>query len=357
MDAAELGRYLSDAREERELSLKTVAREIHIRKEILVAIERGEVLGLPVAPQQLRGMLRNYARYLRLNPGQVLAWFDTAYRNTEEGASPISSPIDEDASPLVNQRRSATAKVRKSFNFWRTLMLSILLLLFIVLVLLLFWVLASLNLRVTPMPTPVFGLRTEPTPIVSTAPQLFIAPSPSGEAPSEVGQVNFEGIQLQITLEQRGWLRVIVDDDERLARLARVGENFNYTAESEIRLEAANAASLKIQFMGETLQDLGRRGQSLLLVFTDEGMASELGSYTEQSLLEEIPVDDATQETTAPNGNALMSLENAPSPMATVAPAMRSTIVATPTSAPPIPTQTPVLPPRTPVGLPPTKEA
>ncbi|HRL12748.1 MAG TPA: helix-turn-helix domain-containing protein, partial [Aggregatilineales bacterium] len=78
MDAYSLGQYLREARETRELSLQQAEADLKIRRFILEAFEAGDFGALDVSPVQIRGFLRNYARFLGLDEDTVIQYYDSS---------------------------------------------------------------------------------------------------------------------------------------------------------------------------------------------------------------------------------------------------------------------------------------
>jgi hypothetical protein len=71
---AELGNTLSRARRARGISLEDVERDTHVSKRYLQALEAEDFSVFP-APVYARGFLRTYARYLGLNPEELVRVF------------------------------------------------------------------------------------------------------------------------------------------------------------------------------------------------------------------------------------------------------------------------------------------
>ena len=86
----ELGQILSQARENKGLTVEDVQQATRINAHYIEALENGEYEVLPT-PVHVRGFLRNYARYLSLDPAPLLERYETyqsqqplpppAYRN------------------------------------------------------------------------------------------------------------------------------------------------------------------------------------------------------------------------------------------------------------------------------------
>jgi len=75
-----LGKYLKAERESRNLSLKEVFESTRIKERLLQAIEedRYELLSSPI---YVKGFLDAYARYLGLDPNEILLWYQTYQEN------------------------------------------------------------------------------------------------------------------------------------------------------------------------------------------------------------------------------------------------------------------------------------
>ncbi len=74
---AEIGQRLSEARENRHISLEQAERETRIRMKYLLAMEAGDFESLP-NPVVARGFLRSYARYLGLDPEPLVEMLQEA---------------------------------------------------------------------------------------------------------------------------------------------------------------------------------------------------------------------------------------------------------------------------------------
>lgn len=77
------GQILKEAREKRTIGLNEVARETKIRKPYLVAIEKDDYQTL-TSETTAKGLIRNYAQFLGLNPEKLVAVFKRDYRKSKE---------------------------------------------------------------------------------------------------------------------------------------------------------------------------------------------------------------------------------------------------------------------------------
>ncbi|RME82559.1 MAG: helix-turn-helix domain-containing protein, partial [Caldilineae bacterium] len=96
----DIGQLLRQTREARELSLADVEEQIRIRQRFLHALESGDWDALP-NEVVARGFIRRYARFLGLDPDELLAQLKT---------TPLNSPVE--AEIAVEPRRPDTSDYR-----------------------------------------------------------------------------------------------------------------------------------------------------------------------------------------------------------------------------------------------------
>src|SRR5277367_2050391 len=101
-----LGDRFRSAREARGLSLSDVSEQIRIRSIYLAAIEE-ENWSAVGAPVYIRGFLRTYARFLGLDPEDVVAAFNGEVPSAAQTASSPGSEPSRAAEP-GRPRRSGT---------------------------------------------------------------------------------------------------------------------------------------------------------------------------------------------------------------------------------------------------------
>jgi cytoskeleton protein RodZ len=92
MDAVplEVGRALRDARERQGISVSEVAASLKLHPRQIQALEAGQFDSLP-GMAFVRGFLRNYARYLKLDPAPLLATLDVAVDESSVRLAPPSN--------------------------------------------------------------------------------------------------------------------------------------------------------------------------------------------------------------------------------------------------------------------------
>ena len=106
-DPKTMGAYLRFARRKRRISIERAAEQTRIRPDFLMRMESDEFDFL--APAYVRGFLRSYARFLRLDPDPLLREFDRLYGGGRADTAPIVA---------LEKRARAVPKERKPLNSW-----------------------------------------------------------------------------------------------------------------------------------------------------------------------------------------------------------------------------------------------
>ncbi len=78
IDYVDLGKYLRDVRESQNIAVEQAGLALHIRPKYLYDLESGNLEGMP-GRAYLRGYIKNYAEYLRLDSREVLAEYDKLF--------------------------------------------------------------------------------------------------------------------------------------------------------------------------------------------------------------------------------------------------------------------------------------
>lgn len=329
-----LGDRLRRAREARGVSLSEAERHTRIRTKFLKALEAGQVDQLPTAVQ-LHGFTRNYARYLGLDPDDVLAELENALHPKRK--NPIAAFFQRRAtarqnkiSPPTKSPRPVAERARRLFQSKDTppppavdLDDD-----------------ADLTLdptpepktkpepthllaRSAPMPTTAqpqaplrFRLRRFFTPdviFVTTAVVAILALFIGGgffisnqmltqaqltQSPAVLGPTlaptptvtpfanltftatppppleNFTDIQLVLIIEQRGLVIVTTDGAEVYRAVATPGDRLVFEADNTIEVATSNAAAVRAILNQTDFGVLGSFGQATVRIFTPNEMLS-----------------------------------------------------------------------------------
>lgn len=288
----EVGQSIQRQRELLGLSLEDVERHTHLRQHYLAALEAGDLQGLP-SPVQGRGMLNNYAAFLGLNPEPLLLRFAEGLQ-----ARRVPQPVE------TAEKRPARAKKRKSrlpAPLRRLLSGDLLIGLGLSLFLIVFvaWLtvrifsmssrqsvtptapsiaevlLATATPTVTPTPLPV-----TPTPPIPPQPfpaQVVATDALTGAILEPSAQA---GVQINLSVRQRGYLRAIVDGKVEFDGRVLPGGAYTFAGDTSVEILTSNAAGVQVLFNGIDLGILGNFGQVVDRVYTRQGAVTPTPTIT-----------------------------------------------------------------------------
>lgn len=303
---SEIGQKLRDQRETLGFSLDEVERSTRLRRHYLEALEIGNLEGLP-SPVQGRGMLNNYATFLRLDPEPLLLRY----------AEGLQARLA--ARQATRPRPHPAAPARRAGPGWlpRVLSSDFLIggILFLGLAAFIIWSISRINasrgeqkpsvtvpsvaeaLLVTPLQTgqPVASasatpeqVATLPIPPPAAEGNTTLAEgtpgavsTPGGTLPEDTpgGDTN-AALQISIAALQRAWMRVVVDGDVEFEGRVIPGSAYQFGAQDRIELLTGNGAALQV-FFGETdLGVMGNYGEVVYRVFTEEGVLVPTATIT-----------------------------------------------------------------------------
>ena len=80
------------------------------------------------------------------------------------------------------------------------------------------------------------------------------------------------GVQIYLTIRQRSWIRVIVDGKVELEGRVLPGSAYPFVGKSQIEVLTSNGSGIQINFNGEDLGTMGRNGQIVDRIFTQQGV-------------------------------------------------------------------------------------
>lgn len=272
----ELGELLKEARQQKGLSLEQVEEATRIRRKYLQALEE-ENFGVLPAEVYVKGFLRNYAQYLDLDVEEVMALYaEKAARG--EGASP---------SPDIFRPMS----IPVSRPSWLTPDLVIGALLIVALLGFGAWAAwrylpplrqyLPLLLRTptppeptaTPMPSPSPTLSAAlPLPTPTPPPTATPTPPPSPTPTLTPTPRAPAGVEVELRIVERAWLRVVVDGEVAFEGALEAGSRRTWRGRESVALRCGNAGGVRVTVNGEDLGLLGERGQVVEEEWLAEGV-------------------------------------------------------------------------------------
>ena len=367
MDAYSLGQILREARDANEITIEDAVAALRIRQPFLEAFEAGEFEIAGVPEIQVRGMLRIYGRFLRLDEADVLRLYDQMRvaqdkarrgrrgrrrRREEAEAERVLSSTQPMQEMQLAERRASTCG-----SLLRLLLLLLLSAAAIAVIAYVTIELVGIENIIAPNQR---AEATAPPPTLTETP-VSAAPVASEPIISDRAQYDGGGILVSILLTQRSWMMVQVDGVEQFSGIAAPDTLLEYRALSEVKLAAANAMALDVVWNGQQQGQIGGRGQRADIRFTASEAVVELGPAGAPTLVsptvEAAVAAKAEPATAGPSPRPTVTLVPSATPIPSATHTPWPTITpppsATPTPGPP----TAILPPRvTQAGLPPTKD-
>jgi transcriptional regulator with XRE-family HTH domain len=293
----ELGHILREARETKGLTLREVQEKTRISSRFLEALEMGDYDRLPT-PTHVRGFLRNYARFLGLDPNPLLERYELGQSQRPKrrqqaaiidttipvGPALEAPPEDHPFFDPVNVEVD-TAYQRDGGGSESILR--------IVIIVALLGLLYLAGQRFLPLITGQGDGTAALTEGVTEAIQNIInrdEPTPEPTATEEVGAssiilptgrndlesenpaptatrpplpATMETIELEIIILERTWMEVTVDGNVLYTGIARPTDPpYEWTANDEVRINTGNAIGVSVTINNVVLGPLGGRGEN-----------------------------------------------------------------------------------------------
>jgi len=289
----ELGSLLREAREAKGLTLAEAQEATRINKNFLEALEEGQYGELPTQVH-VKGYLRNYARFLDLDPKPLLDRYDFSKSNYEAyqeqpdneeilKSAPLPTRDDRVFYDPVNMEISGSVQ-RESGSPFR-----------IIIILALIASLALVANRFIPILTgggdsteaitssleeAVSSITNESPPPTAVTPDVALIPG-AGEPITSTSRnvelqlptptvtrpelpATLETISLRLDITERAWMRVTIDDEVVFEGQAQNGDGpFEWEAQETAELLSGNAAGIFVTINNIELGKLGGRAEVL----------------------------------------------------------------------------------------------
>src|SRR5580658_9215699 len=257
-----LGERFRAAREARGLSLSDVAEQIRIRSVYLAAIEdeNWSAIGAPV---YIRGFLRTYARFLGLEPEEVVAEF-----NSQASAPPPPVPTVPGAPPRTSYLADEEPPARGlSPLIWVASLVAVVLIAVVVYNEAMLHARQSATVLPSNSPTavasaPAAGVAADAGPTENPASANPSASPTLSPSPGASGTAN-----LEVRLSAPSWLRVTVDGNVSMEGTFPAGTDRQFRGKIA-RLRIGNAGGVEIIIDGKSMGTLGATGDVVERSFT-----------------------------------------------------------------------------------------
>lgn len=305
-DHLKFGDSLVRQRERLGLSPSEIEQEIFIPIRYIETLENSQLEGLP-SPVQGRGMLKNYAEFLGLDPDPLLDQFAAVLQKMHRAAG--EDQVRQ--KPIIR----IPGQVRRIFSGPGLASALIFILVGSALTGSFFLVFGRKGESQLPTPTipgvadvllPSQTATASLTPVIGEGEiSVEITPSPAtgGEVVTEsptptIAVLDSTNVQIQLIVLQRSWVRVTVDDEIVYEGRLQPGSVDVFEAERSIELLTGNAGGIEVIFNQRDLGALGLFGEVVSRVFTSEGIATPTPTVTLTPTITETPTPSTTPSPT-----------------------------------------------------------
>lgn len=222
-ESVSFGNWLRRQRELREISLREIADVTKISIRYLEALEQDRFDVLP-APVFAKGFLREYARYVGLDPDEVVNSYLTA-----------QASIEPDEIPEVRGSQMRHGKLERTSG----LLLTVAVVVLLGIVGALAYYMQRSQAEAEPDPPPIAA---PPLPVQSSPPVDEVISAPAPSAP------------LIVTLDFTGecWVEAVIDDDRQISELHVAGEALRLEAQQRVVLTLGDPGVVIVEANGES---------------------------------------------------------------------------------------------------------
>ncbi len=305
MDEKEtLGKYLKNQRESKKISLREVANNTRVRQNLLKAIEEDQYHLLPPVTY-VKGFLLAYAKYLRIDPNEVLLRYERVLKGEpvtqpptepskpkekippteplkpKEKISPTQPPkpkekIPPTQPPKTEEKVPPTQPPRpKQKVLWNTKQAWVVGGV-IVASLIVFYLFLPYPSKLPMKPVPEKPIVKEKVSISPSPPVVATTPVPPSTPSSPISATTSvpdkKTFSLQLKAVEETWVSLQVDDQSEKEMTFKAGEGISVQASNRIRIVIGNAGGLDLFLNGKPLDKFGKPGEVLTLLFTSQGV-------------------------------------------------------------------------------------
>ena len=257
--ATGIGETLVAARRQQGVALSDAAAETRVRESYLAALEAEDFAALG-GDVYVKGFLRSYARFLRLDPEPLLAAYREGYEqyHTED----VTSPLAHQPVSSMSGERSPGLIIGAGLA---------------VIVLAVLALIGLLGGEDDPAAQDDLGA---PPPVETTAPT---APTTASAAPTETTStaptdqptevLASDGVTLVLDLDGPSWMRVTVDGVTEIEGEQPEGASLEFTADESITVRIGDAGAVRVTVNGQDRGVLGEPKEVVDKTYTADDAA------------------------------------------------------------------------------------
>jgi len=234
-----IGRYLKREREIRNISLREVSKNTKVKEHLLKAIEEDQYGSLP-SPTYVKGFLLSYAKYIGLDPNDVLLRYETSLR-WKQVTGPEAPP-----------ERKILWNIKYLWIVGGVIVVSLF---------------VSYFLFLHPSKPPIESISVKP----KAEEPLPFPPQIAGTTSTPEEQP----FSLQLKAVEKTWVRIQINGQPEHELTLNPGETASHQGLKRIHLMVGNAGGLDIIFKGKPLERFGKSGEVVNLIFTPQGVEAK----------------------------------------------------------------------------------
>jgi cytoskeletal protein RodZ len=262
-------------RESKRISLKEVAKITRVRENTLRAIEEDQHHLLP-PPTYVKGFLLAYAKYLKLDPNDVLVRYEKGLKGESVAPAPPQPPKP------IQKVSPAQPKKKILWNTRQTWVVAGV----IVASLIIFYFFSPYPSKPPVVRIPEKPISQEKSPIVPSSPLIATAPvqkekpvaevkpSPAPSLPVAATTLVLEKkpVSLKLKAVEEAWVSLQVDDEPQKEMTLKPGQGISVQASNRIRMILGNAGGTELILNGKELERFGKSGEVVTLTLTPQGV-------------------------------------------------------------------------------------
>jgi cytoskeletal protein RodZ len=281
----EVGDTLRNQRELLGLTIEDVERHTHLKRHYLIAMEAGDLDGLP-SPVQGRGMFKNYATFLGLDADRLLlqfadglqARYQTAQQQTK---TPSKKKKEKSARVPFGVRRLFSADILIGFSA------AVFMMAFVLWGAIRIFAMRSNQVPTATAPSIADVLLASATPSPSATfepptptglPQAVIAPTqqPLVTVIGENGEIQAVpgSLQVNVVVHQRAFFQVLVDGEVVFSGRVIPGSAYAYSGSELIELLTGNGAAIQVYYNQADTGRLGEIGEVVHRIYSPAGVVT-----------------------------------------------------------------------------------
>jgi len=253
-----LGSYLKTKRLEKNISLEEIAADTKINTKVLDSLERDALNELP-SSAFVRGFIRSYCKYIKLDQNKPLMLYDILYYGTS---------VDNELDKFIKKDLVKINKVSRKIFWWTTSFLSILFILGIIIYF------VNSNYKIEKKKDIInIDLKQENINKASNVIDHNITKNEEikeqvkEKIKEDVKPELIKGQELVIIARKLVWIKVQLDNNAPFDFMLAAEKKRILKAENQIKILIGDASAVKITYEGKELDNLGAQNAVRSIIF------------------------------------------------------------------------------------------